>query len=82
MPEIVSAPEPPIAFSMIALKAIPRLSIKDQLTSRIKSFQVSEGENSGYFEDLGLLKKADKFNFRKFKFEKDFNARRAESCKK
>tara|TARA_B100000035_G_scaffold187309_1_gene159835 strand:+ start:9110 stop:10198 length:1089 start_codon:yes stop_codon:yes gene_type:complete len=54
-------------------------TLKDQLTSRIKSFQVSKGENSGYFEDRGLLKKADKFNFRKFKFEKDFNARRSET---
>ena len=54
-------------------------NLKKQLVSRIKSFQVSDGESSGYFEDRALLKKLDKFNLLKLNRTKDFNARRAET---
>ena len=53
--------------------------LEHKLAERIKSFQTSTGETTGYFEDKELLKRTDKFSLIKFKKIKDFNARRAET---
>ena len=53
--------------------------LENKLAERIRSFQTSSGETSGYFQDKELLKRTDKFSLIKFKKIKDFNARRAET---
>lgn len=51
--------------------------LRGEMIARIKSFQVHEGEERGYFADEKLLRAVDKW--RPFRRIKDFNARRAET---
>jgi len=53
--------------------------LNQQFIDRIKSFQVTEGESKGYFEDEKLLKATDKWKIFPPHKVKDMNARRAET---
>ena len=76
-----------LGWSALALKLYHMLNFfsldtkitKKEFANRIKSFQNNGNDQLGYFEDKKLLKKLDKWSFRKFKFKRDMNARRAET---